>query len=58
MNQSRKDKLQMQQMSRALEQSADIVMITDSKGIIEYVNPAFENITGYHYSEVVGDHLV
>ena len=32
---------------RAVEQSADLVMITDREGLIEYVNPAFEALTGY-----------
>jgi PAS domain-containing protein len=32
---------------RAVEQSAAMVMITDREGIIEYVNPAFESLTGY-----------
>jgi CheY-like chemotaxis protein len=32
---------------RAVEQSADLVMITDRAGMIEYVNPAFEALTGY-----------
>ena len=27
-------------------------MITDSQGIIEYVNPAFETLTGYTREEV------
>src|SRR5579862_9598521 len=31
---------------RAVEQSADVVMITDLAGAIEYVNPAFEALTG------------
>jgi two-component system, cell cycle sensor histidine kinase and response regulator CckA len=39
---------------RAVEQSDDAVMITDSEGIIEYVNPAFETVTGYSKSEVCG----
>jgi two-component system, cell cycle sensor histidine kinase and response regulator CckA len=34
-------------LSRAVEQSADLVIITDREGIIEYVNPAFEKLTGY-----------
>lgn len=41
---------------RAVEQSADLVMITDRKGIIEYVNPAFEALTGYAKQEAVGKH--
>lgn len=30
------------------------VMITDHKGIIEYVNPAFQVVTGYTESEAIG----
>lgn len=45
---------QMKQMSRALEQTADAVMITDRDGVIEYVNAAFEDITGYAKQEVLG----
>ncbi len=41
-------------MSRALEQSADAVVITDEKGIIVYVNPAFEEITGYTRDDAIG----
>jgi len=54
MSQHRESELQMQKMSSALEQSADMVMIADSKGIVEYVNPAFESITGYSFDEAVG----
>jgi PAS domain S-box-containing protein len=39
---------------RAVEQSADLVMITDRVGTIEYVNPAFEALTGYSAGEVLG----
>jgi PAS domain-containing protein len=38
---------------RAVEQSADLVMITD-RGGIEYVNPAFEALTGYSTGELMG----
>ncbi len=41
-------------MSRALAQTADAVMITDCEGVIEYVNDAFEDISGYDRSEVIG----
>lgn len=44
---------QMQTLSSALEQTADMVMITDRDGKIEYVNPAFEQITGYSRDEVL-----
>ena len=41
-------------LSRAVEQSADTVMITDRNGVIEYVNPAFEALTGHTRDEVCG----
>jgi PAS domain S-box-containing protein len=39
---------------RAVEQSADLVMLTDRTGVIEYVNPAFEALTGYSARELMG----
>jgi PAS domain S-box-containing protein len=44
----------LRKLSRAVEQSADTIMVTDLHGIIEYVNPAFEALTGYHHDEVCG----
>ncbi len=41
-------------LSSALEQIADIVVITDRSGAIEYVNCAFERVTGYDRHEVIG----
>ncbi len=38
----------------AVEQSDEIIVITDVHGDIEYVNPAFEKITGYKSAEVMG----
>ena len=45
---------QMRILSSAVEQTAEMVMITDVLGVIEYVNPAFEAITGYPREEVIG----
>ncbi len=45
---------QMRKLSGALQQAADAVMITDRNGIIEYVNPAFERITGFTRDQVIG----
>jgi two-component system, sensor histidine kinase and response regulator len=41
-------------LSQAVEQSLNIVMITNKDGIIEYVNPKFTEITGFEFQEVVG----
>ena len=38
----------------AVEQSAEAVLISDLNGTITYVNPAFERITGYAATEVIG----
>jgi PAS domain S-box-containing protein len=43
-------------LATAIEQSAESVVITSPEGIIQYVNPAFELITGYSRSEIVGRH--
>ena len=39
---------------RAVEQSLNVVVITDLGGAVEYVNPAFCQLTGYSREEVVG----
>jgi len=41
-------------MAKAIEHSGDIIIITDIKGNIQYVNPAFTVITGYQRDEVIG----
>ena len=41
-------------LAAAVEQSHEIVMMTDLQGTILYVNPAFERITGYSREEAVG----
>ena len=38
----------------AVEQAAELVLITNSAGTIEYVNPALERITGYASGELIG----
>ncbi len=41
-------------LTRAVEQTADSVVVTDKRGVIEYVNPAFEATTGYLREEAIG----
>ena len=38
----------------AVEYAADAIMVTDAEWILQYVNPAFEKITGYAKEEVLG----
>ena len=44
----------LRKLSCAVEQSADAIFVTNREGIIEYVNPAFETLTGYSQQEVAG----
>lgn len=39
---------------KALEYIGENVIITDINGVIEYVNPAFTDITGYQKNEILG----
>ncbi|MEN6439478.1 MAG: heavy metal translocating P-type ATPase [Syntrophobacter sp.] len=43
-----------ERLMAAIEQAGEIIMITDPQGIIQYVNPAFETVTGYPRQEVLG----
>ncbi len=47
-------KRKLQQLSLAIEQLPEAVVITDPDGNIEYVNSAFSFITGYDFNEVIG----
>ncbi|MCX7009696.1 MAG: PAS domain S-box protein, partial [Kiritimatiellaeota bacterium] len=41
-------------LATAVEQAAETIVITDPTGAIQYVNPAFERITGYTRAEAYG----
>ncbi len=41
-------------LEKAIEQSSDVITITDSTGVIQYVNPAFEKLTGFSADEAIG----
>ena len=41
----------------AIEQAAESAFITDRGGMIQYVNPAFQRLTGYSPKDVIGRHL-
>lgn len=44
----------LRQLSRAVEASSSVVVITDRSGLITYVNPKFTEVTGYRADEVQG----
>jgi diguanylate cyclase (GGDEF)-like protein/PAS domain S-box-containing protein len=44
----------LRKLSSAVQQAADSIVITDREGVIEYVNPAFERLTGFSEPEVLG----
>lgn len=44
----------LRKLSRAVEQSPASVVITDTDGRIEYVNPKFVELTGYSAEEAIG----
>jgi len=50
----RQTESEMVKLSRALEKTADSVVITDRNGVIEYVNAAFVETTGFSRTEVIG----
>ena len=45
---------EVRRLSRAIEQSPSMVVITDIQGDIEYVNPKFTQVTEYTADEVLG----
>jgi len=45
---------EIKKLSLAVEQSPVSIVITDLNGNIEYVNPSFEETTGYRFDEVLG----
>ncbi len=41
-------------LAQAVEQAAEAIIITDLSASIRYVNPAFERVSGYSRSELIG----
>ncbi|HRX96182.1 MAG TPA: PAS domain S-box protein [Bacteroidales bacterium] len=45
---------EIRKLSRSVEQSPTIIVITDLEGRVEYINPRFVEVTGYSYEEIIG----
>ena len=50
----RRREAQLRKLARAVDQSPASVIITDTTGVIEYVNPKFIEVTGFAAEEVLG----
>ncbi|MES0328049.1 MAG: PAS domain S-box protein [Gammaproteobacteria bacterium] len=50
----RKNEEQLRKLSQVVEQSPSVVMITNSHGNIEYINPKFTQLTGYTLEDIAG----
>ena len=49
-----KQEIQIKQFLEVIKQTPTCIIITDIDGIIEYVNPYFEKLTGYTFNEAKG----
>ncbi|MEW6410042.1 MAG: ATP-binding protein [Nitrospirota bacterium] len=47
--------LELKKLTNAVEQAAESVVITDTRGTIQYVNPAFSAISSYSKEEALGN---
>lgn len=45
---------ELQKYQKAVQEAGFAIYITDSDGVIEYINPAFERITGFSFDETIG----
>jgi PAS domain S-box-containing protein len=45
---------ELRKLTRAVEQSSASILITDTEGRVEYVNPALEQVSGYSRDELLG----
>jgi hemerythrin-like metal-binding protein/PAS domain S-box-containing protein len=50
----RQAEIQLRKLSLAVEHSPASTFITDAKGVFEYVNPKFVEVTGYSMSDLAG----
>lgn len=55
MSEARKAQEAQKRLATAIEQAAEGILITDKDGVIQYVNPAVERITGFSREELVGN---
>lgn len=54
LNEQKRNQQELMKLTVAVEQSPNMIMITDADGKIEYVNPQYSVVTGYTRQEVMG----
>ena len=52
--QRKRAEAEIQRLQTAIEQGGESIVVTDTTGAIQYVNAAFEQLTGYRRAEVLG----
>ena len=50
--------MERERLIAAIKHASDAILVTDVEGIIQYVNPSFEQTTGYISREVLGNQLL
>lgn len=55
LTEARKRNAELRRLVLAIDQAAEIIMITDQRGRIEYVNPSFSLASGYPQTEIIGE---
>ncbi len=48
--------MRLERLSKVVEQSPTAILITDSQGLITYVNPRFITMTGFTREEIIGEY--
>ncbi|TLS73841.1 PAS domain-containing protein [Mariprofundus erugo] len=51
----KREHAKVRKLSQAIEQAGESIIITDRWGIVEYVNPAFTEMTGYLPEEIINN---
>ena len=51
----KKNEQEMRKLAKAVQDTSDCIFITDRNGVIEYVNHAVEEMTGFRREELIGE---
>ena len=54
LTEQKRAEFELKKLSAVIENSVNLVFITDRNGLIEYVNPIFERVTGYAKEDALG----